>query len=93
MKVLTKILGLLVFVFSLACYQASPIQWGHGRGHGHGPKKYRNHRPHRPHYKSVRYRRPPGHYYKRHYRPVRHRYYSRPHRVYYSRPVVVVRRR
>ncbi|WP_294201350.1 hypothetical protein [uncultured Chryseobacterium sp.] len=92
MKVLTKFLGLLVFVFSLAYYQAAPVQWGHGRGHG--PKKHHYHRPHRPHYKKVKYRRPPGNYYKRHYyRPVRHYYYSRPHRVYYNRPVVVVRHR
>ncbi|WP_294321569.1 hypothetical protein [uncultured Chryseobacterium sp.] len=92
MKVLTKFLGLLVFVFSLAYYQATPVQWGHGRGHG--PKKHHYHRPHRPHYKKVKYRRPPRHYYKMHYyRPVRHHYYSRPNRVYYNRHVVVVRHR
>lgn len=89
MKVLTKIVGLFVFVFFLAFSQAAPIQWGHG----HGPKKHHYQRPHRPHYKKVKYRRPPGHYYKRHYRPVKYRYYSRPHRAYYNRPVVVVRHR
>ncbi|MDQ0594110.1 hypothetical protein QFZ37_002479 [Chryseobacterium ginsenosidimutans] len=89
MKILTKIIGLFLIVFSFAYYDASPLQ----RGHRHGPPKHHYSGPHRPHYRKVVYHRPPGHYYKKHYyKPVRHRYYShRPHRVYHSRPVVVVR--
>lgn len=43
MKMLTKILGIFLIVFSFALYNAAPLQrgHGHGRGHGygHGPKK------------------------------------------------------
>ncbi|WP_139166274.1 hypothetical protein [Chryseobacterium soldanellicola] len=95
MKVLKKIMGLFLIVFSFALYQASPMQRGRGHGYGHGPKhsKHYYHGPRRSYYRPVVYHRPPRHYYKKHYyRPVRHRYYShRPHRVYHSRPVVVVR--
>ncbi|WP_131726209.1 hypothetical protein [Chryseobacterium sp. Leaf405] len=92
MKMLTKILGLFLFVLSFAYYSAAPVQRGRGHGHGHGPKNHYYKGPHRPHYKRVVYHRPPGHYYKKHYyRPVRHRHYSqRPYRVYQSRPVVIV---
>lgn len=93
MKMVTKIVGFFLIVFSFAFYNASPLQRGRGHGYGHGPKGHYYHGPHRPHYRQVVYHRAPRHYYKRHYyRPVRHRYYShRPHRVYHSRPVVVVR--
>ncbi|MFY7845987.1 hypothetical protein [Chryseobacterium gambrini] len=94
MKMLTKILGLFLIVFSFAYYNAAPLQRGHGRGHGHGhgPKKHYYHGPHRPHYRTVVYHRPPKRYYKKHYyRPVRRTYYApRPQRVYQSRPVVIV---
>ncbi|UZT98511.1 hypothetical protein ODZ84_02770 [Chryseobacterium fluminis] len=94
MNFLTKALGFFLIIFCFAVYEASPMQRGHGRGHGHGPKysKHRYHGPHRPHYRPVAYHRPPGHFYKkRYYKPVRHRHYShRPQRVYHSRPVVIV---
>ncbi|MCY1661888.1 hypothetical protein [Chryseobacterium sp. SL1] len=94
MKMLTKILGLFLIVFSFAYYNAAPLQRGHGRGHGHGhgPKKHYYHGSHRPHYRAVVYHRPPKRYYKKHhYTPVRRTYYApRPQRVYHSRPVVIV---
>ncbi|MCS3869999.1 hypothetical protein J3D55_002915 [Chryseobacterium ginsenosidimutans] len=93
MKIVTKIIGFFLIVLSFAYYDAAPLQRGHGHGRGHGPSKHYYGGPRRPHYRKVVYHRPPRHYYRRdYYRPVRHRYYShRPHRVYHSRPVVVVR--
>ena len=91
MKMLTKIIGLFLLIFSFAYYQASPVQ----RRPHHGPPKHYYHGP-RPHYRPVayRYHRPARHYYRptHYYRPVRpHRYshYRRPHVS--NRPVVVVR--
>ncbi|MDO3423712.1 hypothetical protein QWT87_02350 [Chryseobacterium sp. APV1] len=96
MKMLTKILGIFLIVFSFALYNAAPLQrgHGHGRGHGygHGPKKHYYHGPKRTYYRTVLYHKPPRHYYKKHYyRPARRIYYApRPQRVYPARPVVIV---
>lgn len=95
MKMLTKILGIFLIVFSFVLYNAAPLQRGHGHGrgygYGHGPKKhYRG--PHRTYYRTVVYHKPPRRYYKKHYyRPARRVYYApRPQRVYPDRPVVIV---
>ncbi|WP_157886066.1 hypothetical protein [Chryseobacterium glaciei] len=97
MKMLTKVVGFFLLIFSFAYYQASPLQ--KGRHHrGHGPSKHYYNGP-RPHYRPVayRYHRPARHYYKpnHYYRPVRpHRYSQhRKYRRHYAspRPVVVVR--
>lgn len=97
MKMLTKVVGFFLLIFSFAYYQASPLQ--KGRHHrGHGPSKHYYHGP-RPHYRPVayRYHRPARQYYKpnHYYGPVRpHRYsHHRKYRRHYAspRPVVVVR--
>ncbi|MGD1318214.1 hypothetical protein [Chryseobacterium sp. 2R14A] len=94
MKVLFKALGLFLFVFSFAFYQAAPIQKRH-----HGPNKsyyHGNRGPHKMKYKKVVYYKAPKHYYKKHYyKPQRtYKYYSykryKQPRVYHSRPVIVV---
>ncbi|REC49847.1 hypothetical protein DRF62_19365 [Chryseobacterium piscium] len=91
MKLVTKVIGLFLIVFSIVFYQAAPFQ----RGHGHGShKKHYHHGHHKPKYKKVVYYKAPRHYKKHYYKPARPYHYShkknRHPRVYHSRPVVVV---
>lgn len=89
MKILSKVIGVFLIVFSIVFYQAAPLQ----RGHHHGPYKKHYHRGHyKPKYKKVVYYKAPRHYKKHYYKPVRP-YYSHKYRhprVYHSRPVIVV---
>lgn len=91
MKLVTKVIGLFLIVFSIMLSQAAPLQ----RGHGNGPhKKHHYHGHHKPKYKKVVYYKAPKHYKKHYYKPARPYHYShkknRHPRVYHSRPVVVV---
>lgn len=90
MKNVTKIFTVVLFIFSIAFYQASPVQ----KRHHHGPHKKFHRGPHKVKYKKVVYYNAPRHHYKkRYYRPAprRHyveRVYTRPRVV--ERPVIVV---
>lgn len=90
MKNVTKIFAMVLFIFSIAFYQASPIQ----KRHHHGSHKKIHRGSHKLKYKKVVYYNAPRPHYKKHYyrhAPRKHyveRVYTRPRVV--ARPMIVV---